>query len=352
MTDRDCTAYGVVYLITNNVNGKRYVGQTTKTIEHRFKQHKALKGACRAIESAIQKHGAENFKIEVLAAAGNQKELNETETRLICELGTVSPNGYNLQSGGGQTGAVHEETKRIQREKALNPERMAIFDAMRKSPDVLEKQRANGKRLASVSVPKMRAGITSESYKKVSAALKAHWSIPENLEKLIASKVGMYDRHPGLRDKRRQTFKGFWDSLSDQERFDYGRKLSKSLLGHKKKIDYSPEAKAHRKEIAKKRFANPEYAAKMKAVHADPENTKNRGDAIEKGWAERRKLVAEKNGHQVGSKGCYFKKSKSADRPGRWQVQIRKNGKSLQFGSFTNLEDAKAAYENAISSLS
>lgn len=28
-----------IYLITNNVNGKQYVGQTTKTIEERWKRH-------------------------------------------------------------------------------------------------------------------------------------------------------------------------------------------------------------------------------------------------------------------------------------------------------------------------
>ena len=347
MTAQDCTAYGFVYAITNNVNGKRYVGQTTKTIAHRFKQHTSLKGACRAIESAIKKHGAENFKIGVLATAENQEELNETETRLIGELGTISPNGYNLKSGGGQTGAVHEETKRIQRAQALTPERMAIFEAMRKRVDVLEKQRQNGIRLASVNIPKMKAGVTQESQKKKSASLKAHWSIPENIQKLVASKVGMYDRHPHLKANKAKECKENWASLSEQERVARGRNISKALIGHKKKIDHRPEAKAHRKEIARKRLANPEYVAKMKAIHADPENTKKRGNAIAEGWTERRKLIAEKNGIPLGSKGCYYKKGKSDDLPGRWQVQIRKDGKSLQFGSFAKLEDAEQAYKIA-----
>lgn len=31
--------YGVMYLIWNMVNGKKYVGQTVKTVKERFKQH-------------------------------------------------------------------------------------------------------------------------------------------------------------------------------------------------------------------------------------------------------------------------------------------------------------------------
>lgn len=351
MTAQDCTAYGLVYAITNNVNGKRYVGQTTKTIEHRFKQHTAAKGACRAMEAAIKKHGVENFKIEVIATAKTQDELNDTETRLISELGTISPNGYNLKSGGGQTGSCHEDTRKIQREKALTPKRMAIFDEMRKRPDVLEKQRLNGVRFASINIPKMQACLTEESYKKSSASLKAHWSIPENIEKLIAAKVGMYERHPHLKVNKAKECTEIWASMSEQERFERGRNISKALIGHKKKIDYSPEAKAYRKEIARKRYANPEYAAMMKAAQAEPEHVKKRGNAISEGWSERRKLNSEKNGIPLGSKGCYWYKGKTENSPGRWQVQIRKDGKSRNFGSFSNLEDAQQAYILAKQSL-
>ena len=30
---------GYIYVITNSVNRKQYVGQTITTVEHRFKQH-------------------------------------------------------------------------------------------------------------------------------------------------------------------------------------------------------------------------------------------------------------------------------------------------------------------------
>lgn len=52
-----------IYLITNLINGKQYVGQTIYTAEQRFKQH--LRGDL-YIDKAIRKYGVENFKLEVL----------------------------------------------------------------------------------------------------------------------------------------------------------------------------------------------------------------------------------------------------------------------------------------------
>ena len=54
---------GYIYLITNSVNGKQYVGQTKTTIEHRFKQHISKKkiSHCSALGGAIEKYGEENF---------------------------------------------------------------------------------------------------------------------------------------------------------------------------------------------------------------------------------------------------------------------------------------------------
>ena len=52
--------YGVVYLILNMLNGKKYVGQTTKTVEERFRQHKRCKKGL--IGKAIRKYGKEKFR--------------------------------------------------------------------------------------------------------------------------------------------------------------------------------------------------------------------------------------------------------------------------------------------------
>jgi group I intron endonuclease len=107
-----------VYLITNEVNGKQYVGQTVKTIEKRWKQH--LRDVKRVtlphLYNAMAKYGIDKFSIQELHSAVTQEELDFVEIFYISLLDTKSPNGYNLTSGGA-TGAAHtghahsEETK-------------------------------------------------------------------------------------------------------------------------------------------------------------------------------------------------------------------------------------------------
>lgn len=92
--------YGRIYLITNLLNGKQYIGQTTRTIKQRFWQHcnnaKNNKHLCPLLTRAIKKYGKENFTLQEIAVAYNQKQLNFLEGFYISWFNTLSPNGYNL----------------------------------------------------------------------------------------------------------------------------------------------------------------------------------------------------------------------------------------------------------------
>jgi group I intron endonuclease len=109
-----------IYLITNLVNGKQYVGQTIKTIEKRWKQHlrDIKRGTSPHLYRAITKYGVDGFSIQELHSAISQEELDFAEILYIALLNCKSPLGYNL-TYGGSTGAAHaghkhsEETKRI-----------------------------------------------------------------------------------------------------------------------------------------------------------------------------------------------------------------------------------------------
>lgn len=88
-----------IYLITNLVNGKQYVGQSIG-IAHRWVQHKNSKEDY-PISKAIRKYGKDNFKFEIIENC-LPKDLDEKEKYYIKKYNTVIPNGYNITYGGNQ----------------------------------------------------------------------------------------------------------------------------------------------------------------------------------------------------------------------------------------------------------
>lgn len=90
--------FGVVYLIWNMFNGKKYVGQTVKTVELRFKEH--AWGEHTVIGRAIRKYGKENFRYGVLKSCASKDEMDYWEKYFIVALRTKLPMGYNCTNGG------------------------------------------------------------------------------------------------------------------------------------------------------------------------------------------------------------------------------------------------------------
>lgn len=95
---------GYIYMLTNTINKKVYVGQTKKTIEERFRDHKY---ACKAgkkyvIYHAMRKYGVENFNVELLEECSNAK-LNEREIYWIGYWNATEKEcGYNMSEGGNR----------------------------------------------------------------------------------------------------------------------------------------------------------------------------------------------------------------------------------------------------------
>ena len=106
---------GCIYKITNCINQKSYVGLTINDAETRFKKHKSMmySNGCSALYEAFKKYGVENFTIETICFSSNKKELMSLEKHYISELNTVSPNGYNLTSGGENCKVTDETKKKI-----------------------------------------------------------------------------------------------------------------------------------------------------------------------------------------------------------------------------------------------
>ena len=123
---------GFVYETTNNINGKRYVGLSTKSTTDGYL------GSGTLIKAAIEKYGRENFSREILCFCRTREMLGKREIEFIRRR---KPE-YNI-AGGGMGGNtiqyMSEEEIRAWKQKksiAATGERNAM-----KRPEVVEKNR-------------------------------------------------------------------------------------------------------------------------------------------------------------------------------------------------------------------
>lgn len=100
-----------IYLLTNIINNKIYIGQTWNDLNLRMGiEGKNYKNSVH-LYNAIQKHGIENFKYTVLQIVSSQEEANFYEDKYIKDYNSLDPKiGYNIKEGGAN-GKHSEETK-------------------------------------------------------------------------------------------------------------------------------------------------------------------------------------------------------------------------------------------------
>ncbi len=124
----------LVYLLTNTVNGKRYVGKTNASLAKRWYKHAyiASVGGGFALHAAIRKYGPKVFKREVLQECDSEEDALRAEQEWVAKLGTLGDGGYNLCEGGrGAIGHVHSPESRaamsdIAKSKGQRPNALAI----------------------------------------------------------------------------------------------------------------------------------------------------------------------------------------------------------------------------------
>lgn len=269
------------YCHTNKVNGKRYVGQTTDTMEERWKQHvwaaKQNIGA-RILGYSIRKYGPDAFDHEVLeVVVTTQKDADDIETRWIKEKQSQVPNGYNLSSGGGGSGRDHEITKRLKRESALS-RREKISEQSKKAWARLtpeEKQARNERNAESLRLAwtkltpdereararKLSESFSEESRRRIGEVSRARWATRRE-------KYGKFSAKPLLTpEQRSEAARKMWANRREK----YGESGFKRLL--------TPE---QQREIKRKM-----WATRLKKYGKDGSSIP-RSESVKKAWVSRR----------------------------------------------------------------
>lgn len=105
-----------IYKITNMINGKVYIGQST-SVKYRWWKHQSVlrknTGSNPHLQSAWNKYGEESFKFEIILECP-RKKLNEEEIKLIKEYKSNNRNfGYNINEGGNSCPCSEETRTKI-----------------------------------------------------------------------------------------------------------------------------------------------------------------------------------------------------------------------------------------------
>lgn len=92
--------YGYIYITTNLINNKIYIG---KHVANQYEPEKYI-GSGKVLLRAIKKYGKDNFKNELLCECGSEEELNTQERYYIQCYNSTNPKiGYNISDGGEKT---------------------------------------------------------------------------------------------------------------------------------------------------------------------------------------------------------------------------------------------------------
>ena len=156
-----------IYCVTNILNDKQYVGQTTKPTNKI--------GHGKLITRAYNLYSKRNFVYEKLFTnIDNRNLLNYAERFWIKVFDTLTPHGYNIDEGGNG-------------QYALKGKKQAWNKGLKTPEDVVHKLR-----LAKIGVEGNKKGkkLSEESKKRISDAKKGTRLAPEVYARQAAKRIG------------------------------------------------------------------------------------------------------------------------------------------------------------------
>ena len=193
--------YYIIYATISFVDGKKYVGwHATNNLEDGYL------GSGKYIKAAIQKHGKENFKREIIEYC-NEHNVLEREIHWVKTLDTKFPNGYNLTIGGdGKVGFKASEETRIKMRNAQLGEKNHNF-GKRFSEEIKEKMKKphapmSAETKQKLSNTKRDKKLSKEHRKNISNGLMGHTFSKESIEKITNSNKNK-KRSPETRERMR-----------------------------------------------------------------------------------------------------------------------------------------------------
>lgn len=171
--------YGYIYLVTNTINNKKYIGKhKSKSFDHLYF------GSGKLIKEALKTYGKKNFKIEIIEWCSTKEELCEKERYWVNYFNCAhNDDYYNLYNGSCGSTEVSQETK-LKLSRAFSGDKNPS-----KRPDVREKIRQSklGENNAMYGKHPKLSDETKEKLRKANLGRKMSL---ESRKKMSEAKIG------------------------------------------------------------------------------------------------------------------------------------------------------------------
>lgn len=165
-----------IYKIKNNINGKIYIGFTSKGINYRFRCHCYSKKNTR-ITKAIKKYGKHNFSIEwICSSLDKDYALNILEPYFIQQYKCLVNNGgYNLCTGGQGISYHTLKTKRLlskKRKELINSGWVSSWKGRKHSEEAKKRIGVANSNKSLSTINKLKKSWTKERREKLSLKMR------------------------------------------------------------------------------------------------------------------------------------------------------------------------------------
>jgi group I intron endonuclease len=218
------TKFHYVYITTNLVNDKQYVGDHST-----FKLKDGYKGSGDILKQAFKIYGKKNFKKEILAFFSTKQDAFNAQEKYIQQYKTLSPNGYNVCPNGG----------------------LGFQESF--SEDTKAKMKKNHADYSGEKHPLFGTHQTDEAKRKSSIAIKAWFQTEEGKAFRIKQSICQKNALPGKRTQP-SPFKG------KKRPVEIGLKISAALTGR----TVTESTKQKNRVAQKKRMQNPELRERQR----------------------------------------------------------------------------------------
>lgn len=181
----------IIYKATNTVNGKVYIGKTTRTLEERRKEHEyeaTRRDRNFAFYNAIRKYGTDVFEWKIIDKATTEDELNEKERYWIAYYNAVNrDHGYNMTEGGD--GVKPNEEVREKLSESIR-RRWQDGDYRKKVVEAHKRKTLSEETRRKISEAQKGRKHTEETKRKLSEAHKGKKLSEEHCKKMAEARRG------------------------------------------------------------------------------------------------------------------------------------------------------------------